>query len=44
MERLHDLLIPATGDPCFGLHCSTLRETLAKTAIFEKIVGDMGAS
>ncbi|MFT5766992.1 MAG: AraC-like DNA-binding protein [Halioglobus sp.] len=63
MERLLALLIPATGDPCFGLHssrfvepasygvlgyismnCSTLRETLANTTIFEKIVGDMGVS
>jgi AraC-like DNA-binding protein len=63
MERLLALLIPATDDPCFGLHsarfvepasysvlgyismnCSTLRETLANTAIYEKIVGDMGVS
>jgi AraC-like DNA-binding protein len=63
MERLLALLIPASKDPCFGLHsarfvepssysvlgyininCSTLRETLANTAIFEKIVGDMGVS
>jgi AraC-like DNA-binding protein len=63
MERLLALLIPASGDPCFGLHsaryvepasysvlgyininCSTLRDTLANTAIFEKIVGDMGVS
>ena len=57
------LLIPASNDPCFGLHsarfvepasysvlgyininCATLRETLANTAIYEKIVGDMGVS
>jgi AraC-like DNA-binding protein len=63
MESFLALLIPASGDPCFGLHsaryvepasysvlgyininCSTLRETLANTAIFEKIVGDMGVS
>jgi AraC-like DNA-binding protein len=63
MERLLALLIPASKDPCFGLHsasfvepasysvlgyismnCSTLRETLANTALFEKIVGDMGVS
>lgn len=63
MERLLALLIPASKDPCFGLHsaqfvepasysvlgyismnCSTLRETLANTAIYEKIVGDMGVS
>jgi len=63
MERLLALLIPASNDPCFGLHssrfvepasysvlgyismnCSTLRETLAATAIYEKIVGDMGIS
>ncbi|NCF17662.1 MAG: helix-turn-helix domain-containing protein [Haliea sp.] len=63
MERLLALLIPASNDPCFGLHsarfvepasysvlgyismnCSTLRETLANTAIYEKIVGDMGVS
>ncbi|MEH6580877.1 MAG: AraC family transcriptional regulator [Halioglobus sp.] len=63
MERLLALLIPASKDPCFGLHtarlvepasysvlgyinlnCSTLRETLANTAVFEKIVGDMGKS
>ena len=63
MERLLALLIPASGDPCFGLHsaryvepasysvlgyinvnCSTLREVLANTALYEKIVGDMGVS
>ena len=63
MENLLALLIPASNDPCFGLHsarfvepasysvlgyismnCSTLRETLANTAIYEKIVGDMGVS
>ena len=63
MERLLALLIPASNDPCFGLHsarfvepasysvlgyismnCSTLRGTLANTAIYEKIVGDMGVS
>lgn len=63
MERLLALLIPASNDPCFGLHsarfvepasysvlgyvsmnCATLRETLANTAIYEKIVGDMGVS
>lgn len=27
-----------------SMNCSTLRETLANTAIFEKIVGDMGVS
>jgi AraC-like DNA-binding protein len=27
-----------------NINCSTLRETLANTAIFEKIVGDMGVS
>ena len=27
-----------------SMNCSTLRETLANTAIFEKIVGDMGTS
>jgi AraC-like DNA-binding protein len=27
-----------------SMNCSTLRETLASTAIFEKIVGDMGTS
>lgn len=63
MEQLLALLIPASGDPCFGLHsarfvepasysvlgyismnCSTLREALANTAVYEKIVGDMGIS
>lgn len=63
LERLLALSIPASGDPCFGLHsarfvepasysvlgyismnCSTLRETLANTAMYEKIVGDMGVS
>jgi AraC-like DNA-binding protein len=63
LERLLALLIPASGDPCFGLHaarfiepasysvlgyismnCSTLRETLANTSVYEKIVGDMGVS
>jgi AraC-like DNA-binding protein len=63
LARLLSLLIPASKDPCFGLHsarfvepasysvlgyismnCSTLRETLANTAIYEKIVGDMGVS
>ena len=63
MEGLLALLIPASNDPCFGLHASrfiepasysvlgyininssTLREVLANTAIYEKIVGDMGVS
>ena len=63
MEKLLALVIPASGDPCFGLHSahyiepasysvlgyismnsSTLRETLANTAVYEKIVGDMGVS
>ncbi len=63
MQRLLALLIPASHDPCFGLHssrfvepasysvlgyismnCATLRQTLANTAIYEKIVGDMGVS
>ncbi|MGI9289449.1 MAG: AraC family transcriptional regulator [Pseudomonadales bacterium] len=63
MVRLLAQLIPASNDPCFGLHsarfveppsysvlgyismnCSTLRQTLANTSVYEKIVGDMGVS
>ena len=63
MERLLALLIPASNDPCFGLHsarfvepasysvlgyismnCSTLRETLANTAIYEKIANNIAIS
>jgi AraC-like DNA-binding protein len=63
MEQLLALVIPASKDPCFGLHSAqwvepatysvlgyismngpTLRETLANTANYEKIVGDMGTS
>ena len=63
MEQLLALVIPASGDPSFGLHSarfiepasysvlgyismngSTLRETLANTSVYEKIVGDMGVS
>ncbi len=63
LQSLLALLIPASNDPCFGLHaarfiepasycvlgyinmnCSTLRETLANTTRYEKIVGDMGVS
>lgn len=63
LQSLLELLIPASGDPCFGLHCAhliepasysvlgyismncvTLRQTLANTSIYEKIVGDMGVS
>jgi AraC-like DNA-binding protein len=63
LQHLLELLIPASGDPCFGLHCAhliepasysvlgyismncaTLRQTLANTSVYEKIVGDMGVS